>query len=230
MRVAIGSMFRNAADYLPGYLDQVRALQAALEARGDSLRLIAAEGDSVDRTWELLWSGAEGLDAELFQCHHGGPVYGSVVLPERFAQMAYVQNAVISRVCPEDDAFIYVEGDLWWEPATMLQLLDDLSAERPIVAPMAMHHTGRFYDSWGYRLDGQHFAYFPPYHPSLNGSPLVRLDTAGSCLVMLGKVARSCRFQPEDCIVGLCRDAAQRGYSVWLDQRVAVTHPPDGAD
>src|SRR5690606_11720429 len=109
----------------------------------------------------------------------------------------------------------------------LLTLIDDLEG-CDVVAPMAMHHSGRFYDTWGYRKSGQPFAFYPPYHPDFRAGELMEMDTAGSCLAMRAEVARRCRMQRQDAVVGFCRDARERGYRIWLDTRVQVTHPPDG--
>lgn len=224
------SLFRSAAGTMDGYFDRLAALRGALETRGDSLRLILSEGDSVDGTWAELRRRTKGYDATLVRKHHGGPYYGSVVNPERFWQLSLAANAALECVTPDIDVWVFVERDLIWAPETMLALVDHLQTA-PCVVPMVMQENW-FYDTWAYRLDGECFGAWPPFHERLRQGPglpmkegLVRIDTAGSLIAMRGDLARVCRFQPEDAIVGLCRDVYAHGGSVWLDMALSVRHP-----
>lgn len=241
MRVALASMFRNSANYLGRYFQQVNALAMVVEMKGHSLRLILAEGDSTDATWEGLtqWERELGIPVELFKREHGGRLFGSVNDTVRWQQISYVCNAILERVTESDEALIYVESDLIWAPETMLAMLDTVSGSEidiPAVAPMCFHAAGFFYDVWGYRRGGVNFMPHPPYHPDLTDTPpnfvpkldsiVFELDSAGSCLVMRGEVARQCRFNPpEEGIVGWCKDMAAHGYRLWLDPTRKVTHP-----
>ncbi len=231
MHIALASMFRNSTPYLDRYFDQVSRLHRVVRGQGHSFRVLWAEGDSADRTWERLQGMARAYVADCFQRAHGGPVYGSVDDAQRWRQISFVCNALLERVQPEDDALIYVESDLIWEPETMLALLEQLR-ELDAVAPMCFHREGFFYDTWGYRSGGVRFAPGAPHHPmllELVPGPARRrypLDSAGSCLVMRGAVARAARFDPpEQGIVGFGLDLHAKGYHLWLDPCQKVVHP-----
>lgn len=227
MKVFVTSIMRNGEPYLGRYLSQVQALQRALLARGDVLRVMVAEGDSTDQTWPLLVDATlthPGM--EVMQLAHGGPSFGSVDDPTRWANIAKTWNRLFEKVARYSfDALIYVEADLLWEVPTMLKLLKDLE-KVPAVAPLSMHVAGFFYDTWGHRAQGSHFGPNPPYHPGLAAcepGELFQLESAGSCLVMRGEVARACRFSEQDAMLG--HDIYAKGYSLWLDGRLAVFHP-----
>ena len=231
MKVAITSLFRTAGDGVDSYFARMCLLDTALKARGDSLRLILSEGDSVDATWErLLSNGRElGIETVLIHKDHGGPYFGSVVNPDRFWQLSFAANAAMDAITDDVDVWAFVERDLMWGMADMLKLFDRM-AEVPAVCPVIIQNTW-FYDTWAYRLDGEHFRALPPYHDGLRdpGQPprseMTRIDAAGSVIVMRGDLARVCRFQSEDCIVGLCRDIYKHGGSLWFDPTVIVRHP-----
>jgi hypothetical protein len=107
----------------------------------------------------------------------------------------------------------------------MLALLEDLE-QVPAAAPMSMHQAGFFYDTWGHRAAGGRFLSTPPYHPGLATLPagnLFKLDSAGSCKVMRGEVAKRCRFSEEDAMLG--HDIYAKGFSLWLDPALKVVHP-----
>lgn len=225
MQVAVGSIFRNSEQYISRYVQQFRYLQEM--APQHTFRPLIVEGDSTDETYELL--RANFSDA-VTKAEHGGPVFGSSGEPERFRQFSYCYERVLERLEPEDDAFIYVEADLIWEPATMLRLLAHLEKpEVDSVSPFCWF-GGRHYDIWGLRgLDGDSLGFYPPHHISMlyetpNG--LYPLSAAGSCLVMKGKMARDCHFDPADmAIVGFSWNATAKGYRLWLDPEARIHHP-----
>lgn len=225
--ITVSSIFRDSTEYVDRWFDQVAKLEAAL---GEPVRLVVAEGDSTDGTYIALHSLLvdHGRDDQLLKVEHGGRKFGSVDHPERWAQIAMVDNAVLQAAKPLPGPWIYVESDLEWEPPTMIQLLEDLAAY-PAVAPMSMtaYHDGfRFYDVWGFRgTDGERFTPHLPYHAQLETTdPLIPINSAGSCIVMRPEVADAVRFGDNDCVLGLGRDI-NRVASLWLDRRVSVIHP-----
>jgi len=238
MRIALGSIFRNSTGSLERYFRQVEALAVQLRSRGDTLRLILAEGDSIDGTYDELHyhldsrEGAINMhDSKLIQVNHGGPVFGSVNDEQRWRNISKVCNDLLDLVTPQDDILIYVESDLIWQPVSMTALIDLAELSRfDVVVPMCLAEgTDRFYDIWGHRRRGLGFRPEPPYHPDLElhrGYTALGMDSAGSCLVMKGHVALNTRFDPpEHGIVGWCEDIRRKGYSIWLQPAVKVEHP-----
>lgn len=229
MKIALASIFRNSAGYVDRYARQARELAEALQGQGATLRLVVAEGDSVDRTAQLLPAALAGLDATILTRAHGGPTFGSVDVTQRWRQIAWVCNELLGELSQGDDAaVIYVESDLIWRPATMLRLLARLVSAH-VACPLSLSEgTAIFYDVWGFRSSGRCFEPHAPYHPMLaETSPtgLYPLDSAGSCLVMRGEVARRTRFRPADGIVGWGADIREKGYTIVLDPSVKVEHP-----
>ena len=225
MRVALGSIFRNSTPYLDRYFGLVGELQELLDRKRVGLTLLLVEGDSTDNTWnELARRMESSFDGMLIKRSHHGPMWGSVDVPERWKALAWCCNGVMDMVTDED-ALIYVESDLLWKPETMIDLLGHLYEGYHAVAPMSMHSSGRFYDIWGHVKNGKQFEFDPPYHPDLDGTRMVEVDSAGSCVVMQGRVARVSRFGSTDCIRGLGRSIRANGFSLWLDTNSFVVHP-----
>lgn len=234
MNVTLCSAFRNASGYIGRYFHQVSDLENSLFLRGDRLSAIWCEGDSTDDTWRILNNFCEGAGnitdslyaSCLFQHAHGGADFGSIVNAERFANLADVWNAIWQRIPDNADAVLFVESDLVWEPETMLALLDDL-AHVPAVAPMVMHggfKPNAYYDSWGYRKDGERFKRYPPYFDGWPVTELAPIDSAGSCIAMRGDLARQLTWPAEDVCVGVCRQIYEHGGSVWLDPTQEILH------
>lgn len=227
MKIALGSIFRNSNAYLERYWMQIHELNRALAWQGDTLRLILAEGDSIDGTWRELSAHVGGAMAvDLFKREHGGQQFrGSPDNELRWKQISYVCDGVLEKVAADDDVLIYVESDIIWDSATMLKLLAQLQ-DHPAVTAMCFHQpTGNFYDTWGFRKNKLNFMATPPYHPALGSEPL-QIDSAGSVIVMRSEVARVCRFKPAELgIVGFGRDMKKNGFELWLDPSLKVLHP-----
>lgn len=228
MGLLVSSIFRNSSGYIPRWIDQVAGLQRIL---GVEVHAVVAEGDSTDDTAQTLKRALNQapFDTTLLTVNHGGEHYGSYDIPKRWEQIALVCNAVMEKVSEgigPDDRFIYVESDLVWTPDDLAVLYHDLDA-MAAVAPLSLqgHDQDLFYDVYGYRKNGVKFTHRKPFHPELNGERYVEIDSSGSCFALRPRLARSCRFSPVDCILGIGRDVRKHGETLWLDQLVSVIHP-----
>jgi hypothetical protein len=146
-------------------------------------------------------------------------------------QLAHTANAGLRAVRESDDVVIYVESDLVWDARTMMALIVHLVTPGiDIIAPFVHegNKTGTLYDTFAFRFHGGgpfSFSKRPPYHEMFDPSCLNELASAGSCLVMKGKVARVSRFKDEEAVVGFCEHARYNGFRIFTDFRLAVRHP-----
>lgn len=225
MKICLCSAFRNSTDYLPRYFGQAHELDIALCDRGDRLRFVWGEGDSTDNTRRWLKAATYRFWANIVDCTHGGPVFGSIESAERFAQLAKVGNKIWAAIPEDTDAVVFVESDLIWEPATIVGLLDALTVY-PAVTPMIMDSPPdrTFYDVWGFRRNGVRFTKQPPFHPDIVPGKMLQLDSAGSCIALRWKLAQWLHFPP-DCFVGFCRELYKQGGELWLDPTLVCYHP-----
>ena len=229
--IYLASIVRNGMAYLPRWQGQTDNLRAFF-APDYRLRLVLGYGDCEDETpaWAAAWA-ASHPDNETLDVSHGGPAFGSIDDPTRWAQIAGCWNRLFDALAGRTgEALIYVEADLIWDVVTMLALISWLHTREDVdgVAPMSMHRSGFFYDTWGHRRDGAHFSSNPPYHPALALSDnlidgLSRIDSAGSCKALAWPVVRDCRFSSHNAMIG--PDMAARGYRLWLDPTLSVYHP-----
>ncbi len=229
MNVVIGSAFRNSIWHLPGYFEQVMSLRGALLKKGHTLRIIAAEGDSQDPTRSRLpmFAVMANIHMQLLDVSHGGPWFGSVVSTERMQALSQIANSIFSEVRTLDDVLVYVESDLLWDSKTMMTLIQAAATRRKkfdVHVPMIFADAA-FYDIWAYRKNGVAFDSQPPHHAEMNGDEIVEVDSAGSCLVMSGEVARSCRIRDENCLVGWCADAREHDYRIGVHTKLRIDHP-----
>ncbi len=221
MRVAIGSAFRDMGGRLGKYFYQVEGLRRHLEhdyPETGSLRIIAVEGDSRDRTREVLIRGARkvGVELDLVTHNHGHPPFGSVETAERMTALTDILNVGLSRTCDDDDVWIWVESDLVWSPRQMLGLVRAATQLAAICVPMVWAGDD-FYDVWGFRgLDGARFSPLAPYHADYSPDRLTELSSAGSCLVMPAHIAREVRAEDPEALVAWCRSARNHGHQIYL--------------
>jgi len=234
VNVVIASIFRDSASYLSSYVSQVAGLRDLLAQRGDRLTAVWGEGDSIDRTAVKLAEAARkaSIDCALIDVAHGGAKFGSVDVEQRWRQISYCCNTVLDQIPTDADVVMYVESDLVWNAAQLLDLIDDVSQfGMDAIAPMSMalgETPLRFYDTWGHRSGGVAFQPYAPFHEGLALNPHIALplDSAGSCIVMRGEVARSARFDPPEMgIVGFGHDLNAKGYTMVLDPSTSVWHP-----
>lgn len=176
MRVVLASIFRDSTGYLPRYFSQIAALREHVD-----VRLVLGEGDSSDGTGTVLPSYLQ-VDDRVVTVNHGGARYGSIDHPARWANIARVVREVVKAVGDPEDAFVWAESDLVWDPLTMMELL---KADRPVAPMLLAGDTPRFYDTWGYRQGGRMFSGHPPYMPDgPRDERYVPVDSCGSCFVL----------------------------------------------
>lgn len=221
--LVMASIFRNAEGYVDRYFEQVNRLRDEIP-----VRLVIAEGDSSDDTLLLLERKIRDGDV-LLKVDHGGPEYGSIDNPNRWAQIAYVCNAVLDQLnMADDDRLIYVESDLAWPVDTMLRLHSDLDTVGAVAAMSFRASMEQFYDIWGHvGLDGVQFSHHAPYHSSLAGlkyGALTAIQSAGSCIAVRGEVVNAgVKFSEEDCIRGFCRTIRDH-TALYVDTGAEVFH------
>lgn len=235
VHVVVVSAFRNSPKaQVDRWLSQIARLKTLL---GHTYYVsgVAVWGDCKprDKTVQMLMDGAAdwNLEVDIVEQNHGGPFYGSVDVPERMQQLSVVANAAFDSVIPADDVVIYVESDLIWTPQTMQRLVG-LAQQSSVIGfdiftPMIFAGE-HFYDVWAFREGGTQFGPYPPYHSSLESfnGPIKELDSAGSCLVMRGEIARDEEIRMEkNALVEWCNKARAKGYKIGAVLELRIDHP-----
>lgn len=226
MRVAIGSMFRDSGAYVQRTLfEQMHGLGDLLRQRGDEVVFVFVENDSTDDTfyWLNEFGGCGHDRAVLVQRHDDCPYFPSVDRVERWRHLAWVANATLEELDGLDaDRFLYVESDLQWDPHDLLRLIDQ--ADGKAMTAQNVMAGGQHFDTWGTRCNGVRFAPSHPYHPAYTGA-MMQVESSCGATALPAEIARECRFQPEDCYVGLNRQIREKGLELWLDPSIKVIHP-----
>jgi hypothetical protein len=219
-RVAVCSLFRNCAHTV----DYYRALLDSQPRAHLGITCSFVEGDSTDDTWAKLCAWRDGDPRVTLVQRNVEPVRD---FQDRVLKWAELGNAALEGALATDCTHV-----LWCESDLTLphDLLEQLVAcDVDVVAP-AIFLGGMFYDTWGFRgLDGKRFANVPPYHAEWLPHELVELSSVGSVVLFRREVFdKGVGFRgvyPDGLLAGVCADARQAGFRVWMDSRVAVLHP-----
>lgn len=86
-------------------------------------------------------------------------------------------------------------------------------------------HLPLFYDTWGYRHEGQRFASVPPFAPCYTADQPFRLDTVGSVALIKSPWLHLGARMEDGGFVGLCEKIGLMGGSVWCDPRITINQP-----
>lgn len=237
--VCVLTPFRNARKYLPLYFSQLSALRDELASKSMSLRLVAAEGDSLDGTRERIveLSAEHDISLTVVDTTHGHMRWGSVEDPLRMRAMSDVMNKALSEVRESDDIVVWIMSDLKWDACHLVDMIHaakDRKWNYDIFAPMTF--TGQkdsnghnvFYDTWAYRRFEKRFTPEYPYNRTFSGSGVLVLsevDSAGTCLAMRGDIARSCRASDLEA-VSFCADAKSKGHRIAMGRDWEMFHAP----
>lgn len=177
--IVLCSIFRDSHSYLERYFDQIAELRERID-----LKLILAEGDSVDATRPALVGHLMGTDDVCITADHGGPKFASIDHPVRWEQIAYVVRKTLERALREQpDVLVWVESDLLWDADDLLALIDAAKNGRSVTPMVFAEGTNRFYDVYGHRMNGAWFMGHAPYFqgPVEREGVYVKVDSCGSC-------------------------------------------------
>jgi hypothetical protein len=145
----VATPVKNARTHLPGYLEQL----AALDYPAERISLAFLESDSRDGSFDWL---AERLGAlreryrrvELhkldFGFHPEGPRWASELQRQRRAILARSRNQLCARSLRDEDLVLWLDADVVRYPADSLRRL--LASGKSVVVPHCVGQDGRTFD------------------------------------------------------------------------------------
>jgi hypothetical protein len=247
------SPLKDAAAFLPDYLDRLRTLDYPREA----ISLGLLEGDSRDATPEMLQQVLPRLEAEyrrvtLVRRDYGlqlaGPRWEPGIQRRRRSVLAKVRNHLLSRALVDEEWVLWLDVDVTGYPADLVQRL--LGARKDIVVPhCATAPGGPTYDlntfvlhpragtlNWSQWLrDG---ILQPPrgfgrtYLDELRGQGLLRVDSVGGTTLLVradlhreGLIFPSFPYQHLIETEGFAAMARDMGAACWAMPDLEVLHP-----
>jgi hypothetical protein len=251
--VLVLTPLKDAAAFLPAYLENLRALDYPREA----ISLGLLEGDSKDTTPELLQQVVPSLQAEYrrvtlvhrdFGLQLAGPRWEPSVQLRRRSVLAKVRNHLLSRTLADEEWVLWLDADVTGYPADLVQHL--LGARKDIVVPHCVTTAGGpTYDlntfvlhpragtlNWSQWLrDG---ILQPPrgfgrtYLDELRGQGLLRVDSVGGTALLVradlhrdGLNFPSFPYRRLIETEGLAAMARDMGTACWALPDLEVLHP-----
>lgn len=233
MNLVILSAFRDAVGHINRYFDQVLALRehGLKNDSAFSVRVVACEGDSTDKTLHDLQWMKLAIDSQvsvsIIKHDHGGLAFGSVESVERMFALTGVMRVMLAQVSYNDDMVLYVESDLIWTPHGVGSIVDRAGEHGgfDVVSPLVFAGDN-FYDVYCYRgLDGSRFVPFKPYHSSLYRSGITEVSSVGSCLAFRAGLARGVEPIGNEGLISFCAGVRDGGFRIGVDSRFSVRHP-----
>jgi hypothetical protein len=128
------------------------------------------------------------------------------------------------------DFALMLESDLLYQPDLLRSLIERRPDWADIFAPMIwipVNGALRFYDIWAYRIKGEMFQpTSPEWYFAHYGSGLLEVDSVGSVVLFkMNLIAEGLRLGETDCVLGMCNEARQRGYRIFVDPTISILHP-----
>jgi glycosyltransferase involved in cell wall biosynthesis len=252
-RVLVLTPVKDAAAFLPRYVESLRALDYPREAISVGL----LEGDSRDTTRELLHQLLPGLEAEYrrvtlvhrdFGLQLEGPRWEPGVQRRRRSVLARARNHLLSRALADEEWVLWLDVDVTDCPADLIQRL--LGARKDIVVPhcattaggptydlntFVLHRRAGTLDWSPWLRDG---ILQPPkgfgrtYLDELRGQGLVRVDSVGGTALLVradlhrdGLTFPCFPYQHLIETEGLAAMARDMGTACWALPDLEVLHP-----
>lgn len=224
--LTILALIKDSMTYLPRFLAQVNSAFEHFER----CHLILCEGDSIDGSKEYLNVLARTDnddikgDVTIIELNIKGPSWGSVSSPSRWWALEQSWNANLKELEPTKYA-VCVESDLIWTWDTLKTEIGWLdTGTGDVFLPLLMRETpasGKyFYDTNAYRLHGQNFANYKPYHPEYDETKrFMQLDTGGGMLVTHGDLLQKAVWKSQ-CVLHW-----PEGTRVICDTQMEIFHP-----
>ncbi len=227
-KIAITSMIRNGESNgtLGRFLDCCREL----EQYHNNIIYIFIEGDSLDKTYNILRDWIEKRDGSILEkIDTGRPPFftdRNFVRTTRFAQL---RNRLIELVLsmPDINEILMMDANYGWK-GDLISLLRETNAD--IAAPLVVQHKDEngnylFYDIWTFRKNGKEFIHRYPYIEGMVFDRPVDIDSAGGCYLIKRRVLEAgTRYNGDnDCEhVALCQGARNMGFTIKINPLIYV--------
>ncbi len=226
MKIAIFSLFRDSSPlYISEYLERAKSIKTLTNTHQYELEWFLVEGDSKAPTLDYLKEAvASDPRFKILNIRTGIPFMGSILHEARFRCLARTGNTALDVIALIDCDYVwFIDSDLLYSPS-LLEHLISLGLE--VVAPLFMA-ADAFYDIWGYRHPdgtsvGPHLSWIKSRRP-------IPISSAGGCVLFRHEyITSGARMTEAESIVGLCKECAKLGATIWLDPTSVVWHPIGG--
>lgn len=229
-KISIWSQFRNSAG---AQIDLYRTQIEMMNYPHELIRLYLCEGDSDDNTLPQLRDWAiNDSRIRIIKYDTGIPHFAHSPRQERMKAVSENGNKGWNAIAKDawGDFALMIESDLMYKTDLLRLLIDRRPTEADIFSPMIWIPVSgglRFYDIWAYRVNGKMFEpNGPEWYFAHYGSGLLEVDSVGSVVLFrMNLITEGLRLGETDCVLGMCNEARQRGYRIFVDPTINVLHP-----
>ena len=211
MSVFVGVPVKNCAYWLPRFLQ-------LLDKLDDISRVVISYGESNDPTLDVItqWMTVTEHEVELYREPRG-------MKAESSAQIGAIVRDFQQLVDEGNERYALLpDSDIVKMPRNLIQKL--VKYDKDIIAPyiwIKNYVPPRFYDTYGFRFKGYRFH---PFNPPMNNNELIKLDSAGTCVLIKRRPFLEVPYRDIHPHLNFCRDARVQGYEVWADPKTTVEH------
>lgn len=227
-KIAIASIVRD--EERSGNLGRFLGCCQELEQYHKNLVYIFIEGDSSDRTYEVLKNWTEKRTGSILEkINKGNSPFGKTRDTRRTIHLAELRNRLISMILsvPNVGEVLMVDANYGWK-GDLISCLREADAH--IASPLVVMHkdnNGRymFYDIWVFRKDGMEFWPIYPYAKGMQFDRPVDVDSVGSCYLVKRQVLENgVRYDgnTDSEQVGFCRNARNQGFSIRINPKIYI--------
>lgn len=142
----------------------------------------------------------------------------------RVRRLSETITAGLRAVGEDDDYVVIHESDLQSPDDVVTRFIG--SGKDVVAGWVTLEPQGIFYDTWGYRADGELFSNYPPYSHVYQRSAPFEVDSVGSCWMFPAEEAIHVMPQRFAC-VEMCHKLRLRGQTIWVDPTIPVVQPSE---
>jgi hypothetical protein len=227
-KIAIASIVRNEEHN--GNLIRFLDCCKELERYHQNIVYIFLEGDSTDKTYEILKNWTDQRTGSILEkINKGQGPFGKTRETRRTLHLAELRNKLIDIILYRQDVgeVLMIDANYGWK-GDLVSALRKTNAH--LAAPMVFMNKdsqGRhmFYDIWVFRKNGREFWSLYPYADGMSFDNPIDVDSIGSGYLIKRQVLEAGvrydgSYDSEQ--VGFCNNAKNLGFSIKLNPKIYI--------
>lgn len=227
-KLAIASIVRN--EERNGNLRRFLDCCQELEHYHNNIIYIFVEGDSIDKTYDILKNWVDARDGSILEkVNKGTPQYPKNRDPKRTIILGELRNRLIEIILSKQDIteVLMIDASYGWK-ADIITSLRETNAD--IAAPLNVYCMGPnqkyiFYDTWAYRKNGKEFRSNYPYAEGMAFDRPIDIDcVGGGYLIRRAILDAGIRYGGSNDTehFALCKSARDIGFSIKINPKVYI--------
>lgn len=201
-----------------------------LESYHKNIVYIFIEGDSSDRTYDILKSWVEKRNGSVLEkIDRGYPPFQSNRDSRRTVYFAELRNRLIKLILsmPMITEVLMIDANYGWK-GDLINILRETDAD--IVAPLVVSHKNNdgkysFYDIWAFRKNNKEFSWLYPYAEDMIFDRSIEIDSVGGGYLVKRNVFESGIIYKGDTDsehVSFCNQAKNMNFKIKINPKIYI--------